>query len=143
MAYQFSIVLQSSSRSILDRLSLYLMRETRPLFEEDVPDEDIQIFRAMDELEYPTYVEVREDKLWVSWSEQDGFGIEEVKSLLGLKGVDFILAYEVPDDPMAGDDESDESWYWVPVGENIKRANKSVALKLCPEDIVCAFDNDV
>ena len=138
MAYQFSLVINSASIDLLEKLVFFLGRETRPIFEEDVLAEDRMLFLSLELLDFPSGSRIEGHHLWLEWFEVDDFGVSDVKCLLDLEGVDLVVAFEIPDDPMSLDTDED-CWFWVEVEGRIRKVDRKGALKFCPENIVNTF----
>lgn len=95
-------------------LQRLIVNETRPLFVEDVEPAKQALFLAIEELEYPDTVEVEGTQLFVRWLDEDRFGFMDLLPLLKTDGIELIAAFEVPDEPMASDDdEEDVGCFWV------------------------------
>lgn len=135
MAYQFSAIFRCVSDQALHKLITFISRETRPLFEEDVEEKDRELFLSIEVLDFPTSWSIKDNFLCLNWFEVDGFDIKSIRCIRKLDFVEFILAFEIPDDPMAGDEEED-SWYWVNMGENIKRVDSNSVFKFCSKEMV-------
>lgn len=135
MAYQFSAIFCGASEQVIHKLITFIARETRPLFEEDVEEDDRELFLSIEDLDFPTSWSIKDNLLCLNWFEVDGFDIKSIRCIRKLDFVEFVLAFEIPDDPMAGDEEED-SWYWVNMGENIKRVDSKSVFKFCSKDII-------
>lgn len=138
MAHQFSLVINSASIELLENLAFFLDRDTRPLFEEDVAKNDRALFLSIELLNYPACLRIEDKSLWLDWLEVDNFGIDDVNCILDLEGIELVIAFEVPDDPMSLDAE-ENCWFWIDVDGHLIRVNRKKALELRPEKIVNTF----
>jgi hypothetical protein len=140
MAYQFSLVINSKSIELLEKLVFFLVRETRPLFAEDVAEVDKALFLSIEILDYPSGWRIEDNNLWLDWFEVDDFGVGDIKCLLDLEGIELVIAFEIPDDPMSLDTE-EGCWFWVEAGGRLKRVDRKKALELCSDKIVNTFSD--
>ena len=137
MAYHLSAWVQCADQSQAEILETFLARNTRPVFVEDVEEGDQTLYRLIDEIEFPEEIEVQDDCLWLFWYEIEDFGFNELKVLLNKLGVVALLIFEVPDSPMSGDSDEDESsgWFWIYEQGEYLRAKRA--------DVVVRFQNDI
>lgn len=130
MAYQFSVMLSFSSTQLAERCSRLLSRETRPLFDEDVPDEDQSLYQVVSQLEYAGVTTLDERRLLLEWIECDGLGMADLLPLIGFPGITLVLAYEIPDDPLSWDEDVLEGrWWGVENGRVVEVTRQTVLQK--------------
>jgi hypothetical protein len=120
MAYQLAALIECDDTDICLRCKRLLDRNTRPLFPEDVPEEQLDLFEAIEEVDYPEASEILPDGLWLFWYRVEGFGYKELLKLLSLFGLRDRFIFEVPDYPMSGDSDEDEASgkFWLRQGDD-------------------------
>jgi hypothetical protein len=137
MSYQLSVLLECDSRELAAKVAGQIARESRPVFEEDVAEDQRSIYAAIELVEFPDSVEVEHHRIWLSWFDEDRLQFEHLKKLLRVKGVEFVAAYEIPD---YAEDEEDQ-WFWVPAGERFRRITPRKAESLLSKDVVKRLAN--
>jgi hypothetical protein len=136
MAWQLSAVLLCGSVDLATKCGRLLSRETRPIFEEDVPDQDRLMFQAISPLEYAGATALSEAKLLVEWVDCEGLSIKDLVPLLSLPGISLLLAYELPDDPLSWDEDVSDGWFWMLENGSLIKVSKRRALEKCSKELV-------
>lgn len=137
MASQLSVLLSCLSQDKAKTVQSFLVNETRPLFEEDVDVANQGLFLAVEELEYPDAIKVEGALVFVQWLDQDRFSFSELLPLLEVAGIELLAAFEVPDEPMASDDdEEDIGCFWVCVESSYHSVGVREAKGLLPKEVV-------
>ncbi|WP_416398398.1 hypothetical protein [Allohahella sp. A8] len=135
MAFHLSLLLSCASSDQASSLATLLARETRPEFEDDLSAEEKALFSAIEDLEYPEAIEPQGDQILISWSEIDGMDFDDLEMLLEAPGVALIGAYEVPDDPMAADDDESMSQFWINESGRPRAVSAAKAQEMLPEGV--------
>jgi hypothetical protein len=116
MAYQLAALIQCNDSDKCELIKQFLDRKTRPLFEKDVPADQIDLFKVIEYVEYPDTCERFKEGLWLSWFRVEDFGFPQVQELFEQLNVSAPFVFEVPDNPMSGDSDEDEvsgnCWLW-------------------------------
>lgn len=135
MAFHLSVALRCQSDELATTLANFLVRETRPIFEDEVDERVRPLFLAVEDLEYPHEMKASGRQVVVHWFEEDGLSFEDLKALLSCEGIELVAAYEVPDDPMELDEEED-SWFWLPKGRNVFQTSLESAKVALPAQLI-------
>jgi hypothetical protein len=71
-----------------DRAVFYLQEDTRPDFDDEVPEVEQALFEAVDEIPYPTVIKILDDSsLYWAMAEEDGFPDLALAEKLGAEKV--------------------------------------------------------
>jgi hypothetical protein len=136
MAYQLSAVLSCSDVELAEKCARLFCRETRPLFEDDVPEEDRPLFQVISQLEYADAKKISDRQLLIGWVECEGFGIKDLVPLIRFPGIFLVLCYEVPDDPLSWDEDVSDGWFWMLENGSLIKVSKRRALETCSKELV-------
>lgn len=140
MAYRLSVIFGVSTKELVDTLILFLERNTRPMFEEDVGHGYIPLFEAIELLEFPASIGVVDGQVVVDWFEVDDLDISDFSKLSNVPGIEFIAAYEISDDPMS-EDEGNEDWFWIRVDGKFMRVGSARIGAYLKEDVINLFQD--
>ncbi len=138
MAYHLAALIQCDDSDQCDQLKSLLDRETRPLFEKDVPPNQHQLFQAIEDIDYPEESEFLDQGLWLFWHQVDNFGFEQLKELLESFGLSASFIFEVVDYPMSGDSNEDEAsgTCWIRQGNDYTRVSRNVTEDTIGSEII-------
>ncbi len=117
MASYLSVLFQCDTPARARILADMLERATRPVFDDDLPEEERPLFRVVEDIEFPVYTEVNDNEVLARWDDVEGFAIRDLLPLIKLGDVDIVLAHEIPDDPLSFDEDLEDGWYWRKVGD--------------------------
>lgn len=145
MANYLSVMIECPDENFARQAYEQLHRDTRALFDDDVPAGSEDIYRAVEDLEFPDTQILEGRRLWLTWREDESVQVDSLSHLLALEGVRFVAGFEVPDYADCADDddpfEDDHfglAWYWIPGGEGqrIRRFPVSEAADRLAEELV-------
>ena len=82
-----------------DRAVFYLQEDTRPDFDDEVPEVEQALFEAVDEIPYPTVIKILDDSsLYWAMTEEDGFPDLALAEKLGAEKV-LVVHAQIEDEP--------------------------------------------
>ncbi len=112
MALDLQLWLEFSSADQAERLAMLLARETRPLFSEEVQEEDRRLYELIEDIEFPVEIEKRNSRHWLRWYEVDFLDLNTLQPLINESGAKTVIAYQLLCDPMESDfDDIDRLFY--------------------------------
>ncbi|MCG8432411.1 MAG: hypothetical protein MJA83_00090 [Gammaproteobacteria bacterium] len=136
MAYKLSVILACKPMEFASVLQAYLERDTRPIFEEDMSEEDRGLFEIIEKIEYPASADALNERLYLQWFEEDDLEFKDLKSLLDTPKIQLLAAHEIPDDPLSYDEDCEDGWYWVSVDKHYKQVWPKDAINILPREIM-------
>jgi hypothetical protein len=113
MTSQLTLVLKNSPEFFIKTLTKYLDRDTRPIFDDELDSQGKLIFSVIEDIEYPSKCEVEKDCVFIHWFDIDDYSFKDIEAIVKLPDCNFVLAYEIPDDPMSADSDDEMSYFWV------------------------------
>lgn len=142
MASQLTLVLKNSSEYFIRTLTEYLDRDTRPVFDDELDSQGKLIFSVIEDIEYPSKCEVEKDYVFIHWFDIDDCSFKDIEAIVKLPDCNFVLAYEIPDDPMSADSDDEMSYFWVRTEKGICAVSTKTAAKYCEETLIQLFDEN-
>lgn len=141
MASQLTLVLKNSPESFIKTLTEYLERDTRPIFDDELDSQGKLIFSVIEDIEYPSKCEVEKDYVFIYWFDIDDYSFKDIEALVNLPDCNFVLAYEISDDPMSADSDDEMSYFWVRTEKGICAVSPKKAGRYCDEALIKIFEN--
>lgn len=139
MAYHLSAWVQCSNQSQAELLGTFLARATRPVFVEDVKEQDRSLYELIEAVDFPEELEVQADCLWLNWHDIENFGFKQLKIILDEINVRALVVFEVPDCPMSGDEDETSGWFWMEEHGQYIKVTREVVVAHFQKEIIERF----
>lgn len=105
MEYSAFMLIRSNDSKVLERIEYYLDDNTRPEFDDDVPESEQAIFKAFEYAEIPDSIDKRGDNALAVYLEPDGLpGMEEMVYAIEMLKPDSLYYF-------LADDEDSRAYY--------------------------------
>ena len=127
MAYNLQAWIDCKSEEQANILLTLLSRDTRPVFPEDVIIEQQELFNEIELIEFPDELQQQGQFLWVWWHDYKDIDVTFLNPILNTTNSVIALAFEVPNNPMSGDTDEDETqgWFYVQEADEYIRLDKN------------------
>ncbi|MBK8187887.1 MAG: hypothetical protein IPK77_11970 [Cellvibrio sp.] len=142
MASQLTLILKSTPKKFIKTLIKFLKKKSRPIFDDELDSQGKLIYSVIEDIEYPSKCEIEEDYVFIHWFDIDDYSFKDIEAIVKLPDCNFVLAYEIPDDPMSADSDDEMSYFWVRMEKGICAVSTKTAAKYCEETLIQLFDEN-
>ena len=143
MSFYFALSFTVSTSKLANETGELFVRDSRPIFEEDVPPHLTEQFRTIDEVEFPTKLLVSGNQIFIVWNNIENVGFDELRPFLKCEEIDLQLAYEIDSYADSSDQpEEDMAGCFIYFNQNkYVRCSREQANAKFPNDLVSDLSN--